>query len=166
MSPTAAMRRDTRLLSVTGAWVRGTWVDDAVLEHCRRSAAGGFGFRVRSEPVGDALVEAGLARRDDADPRLLTGTARAAALETPAPAAPTPAPRAPRAGFVAEPTAADRDGREFLGFCASAHHAAPVEATVRGRRQRSATDPRDTEPAALCDRCADLLSAAGFFRAR
>ena len=73
MNATATLQRETRLLSVSGAWVRGTWIDDAVLTHCQRSAAAGFGFRVRSPQVGRALVDAGLAVADAGDPQLLTG---------------------------------------------------------------------------------------------
>lgn len=175
MSPSATLRRETRLLSVSGAWVRGTWVDDAVLEHCRRSAQGGFGFRVRSSQVGHALVDAGLADRDRRDPSLLTGTSLAGGLDAAtaaAPAAPRATARPPRAGFVAEPTAAATPrptaplAEEFLGFCASAHHAAPVEATVSGLRQSNGAATAHTEAVVLCGRCADMLGSAGFFTAR
>lgn len=74
MTAPTTLRRETRLLSVSGAWVRGTWIDEAVLAHCQRSADGGFGFRVRSPQVRRALVEAGLAVHDTVDPALLTGT--------------------------------------------------------------------------------------------
>lgn len=176
MSPSATLRRETRLLSVSGAWVRGTWVDDAVLEHCRRSAQGGFGFRVRSSQVGHALVDAGLADRDRRDPGLLTGTALASGLDATAPTsgrsathAPPTDSRPPRAGFVAEPAAPRTStpaAEEFLGFCASAHHASPVEATVAGLRQSNGSVRAHTEPVVLCDRCAGMLGSAGFFTAR
>lgn len=179
MSPSATLRRETRLLSVSGAWVRGTWVDDAVLEHCRRSAQGGFGFRVRSSQVGHALVDAGLADRDRRDPSLLTGTSLAGGLDaaTVAPPASGATARPPRAGFVAEPRAAAApaaaaprptvpDAEEFLGFCASAHHASPVEATVSGLRQSNGAARAHTEAVVLCGRCADMLGSAGFFTAR
>lgn len=148
---TAPLRRHTRLVPVTGAWVGPTWIDDTVLTHCQRSSEGGFGFRVRSADVASALVASGLAVRDTADSALLVGTDRVADLwstpvEDVAPPAPAEAPRS-------------------LGSCGSAHHVSPVEAVVAGTRERSA-DPADgREPVALCERCASMLGSAGFFTA-
>lgn len=181
MTGSTTLRRETRLLSVSGAWVRGTWIDDAVLAHCQRSANGGFGFRVRSAEVRRALVDAGLAVHDAGDPALLTGTrlaervieersttvpAHAVRIHPPAPdspaAAATPFP-APQRGHHGAPTARTAAAEPFLGFCASSHHHLPVEAVVRGHRQRGAADAA-TESVALCARCADMLGSAGFFR--
>ncbi|MGA8256315.1 MAG: hypothetical protein WB767_07040 [Nocardioides sp.] len=139
---TPPVRRETRLVPVSGVWVGTTWIDDTVLEHCRRSAEGGFAFRVRSSEIAMALVAAGFAVRDTTHPTALQGILNAHDIR------------------VAEaPSAATAP----LGRCSSSHHLDPVEATVRGHRTRSADAADGTEPAALCARCADLLGDAGFF---
>jgi hypothetical protein len=60
----ATVHPATRTVEVQGAWIGDTWVDDGVLAMARRSAEGGFGFRVRSAQVADAMVRSGLATRD------------------------------------------------------------------------------------------------------
>lgn len=148
MSSTVTMA--TRTVEVSGAWAGGTWIDAAVLAHAHRSARGGFDFTVRSTEVADALVAHGLASRVDG--RTLRGSAGIAEL------AEVPQPRG------SEPVRPTPAVRKVRGWCSSTHHVEPVRAVVEGRRCRSDDDPW-AEDVRLCERCADLLGEAGFFRA-
>ena len=131
-----------------GAWVRGTWVDAAVLAQLHRSAEGRFAVRLSSGETAAALVAAGLAARLADGSLLGTFEAMRAAEE---------------GGLLLDEEPAHAAPRVDLGrWCSSAHHLQPMPAEIAGTRARGADDPH-REDVSLCGRCADLLGDAGFF---
>ncbi|WP_232679026.1 hypothetical protein [Nocardioides sp. R-C-SC26] len=144
----------SRAVAVSGVRIGAVFVDDAVLDHCHRSAEGGFDFRVRRPEVAEALVAAGLAVRGRGE-RTVRGTGSVARRQSPTSTAAT-TDRAPQTRLEPE---------RSLGRCVSDHHLAPVDAVTRGRRARGADPAAGHDEVSLCGRCADLLARSGYFTA-
>lgn len=164
MSTRPAIAFETRPATVSGAWLGRTWVDDAVLRVAEETSRAGLPFLAPSHEVGEAFVGCGLAVWQDRRRRVLRGTALLAAVA--AELADDAAPAEPDAAWLdalfADDEATGADPAQALGHCSSSHHPAYTPATVRGVQAVGDGSPF-TMHVTLCDRCADLLGAAGYF---